>query len=43
MCDAKAKMPTQMTNGRSRCYCGASIDLASMDKHVRTAHRSVDA
>lgn len=38
MWDAKAKMPTQMTNGRSRCYCGAPIDIAGMHEHVLKAH-----
>jgi hypothetical protein len=43
MWDAGMKMPTQLPSGRSRCYCGASIDIASVRGHVRTAHSSVDA
>jgi hypothetical protein len=38
MWDAHMKMPTQMPAGRSRCYCGAPIDIASMDRHALTAH-----
>jgi hypothetical protein len=40
MWDAHMKMPTQMTNGRSRCYCGVPIDIASMDRHALTVHGS---
>jgi hypothetical protein len=37
-------MPTQITRGRSKCFCGAPIDIASMDKHALTVHGSkVDA
>jgi hypothetical protein len=32
------KLPTQAQEGRSRCFCGAEIDIASMDGHVRAAH-----
>jgi hypothetical protein len=38
------KLPTQLPSGRSRCYCGASIDIAGVGEHVRAAHSSkVDA
>jgi hypothetical protein len=41
---AGKKLPTQLPSGRSQCYCGASIDIAGIGEHVRTAHRSkVDA
>lgn len=40
MWDAHMKMPTAMANGRSRCFCGAPIDIASMDRHVLTVHGS---
>jgi hypothetical protein len=44
MWDAGMKMPTQLPSGRSRCYCGASIDIAGVSEHVRSAHSSkVDA
>lgn len=44
MWDAGMKMPTQLPGGRSRCYCGASIDIAGIDDHVREAHsRKMDA
>ena len=32
------KLPTQTQEGRARCFCGAEIDIASMDGHVRAAH-----
>jgi len=32
------KLPTQMPELRSRCYCGAAIDSATMDRHIFTAH-----
>jgi hypothetical protein len=32
------KMPTQVTELRSQCFCGAPIDLATMDRHVLAAH-----
>jgi hypothetical protein len=38
MWDAGAKLPTQMTSGTSRCFCGAAIDIAGVDRHVREAH-----
>jgi hypothetical protein len=41
---ASMKLPTQLPRGRSRCYCGASIDIAGVPEHVRTARGSkVDA
>jgi hypothetical protein len=38
MWDAHMNMPTQMPNGRSRCFCGASIDIQSAGAHIRSAH-----
>jgi hypothetical protein len=38
MWDAHMKMPTQMVNGRPRCFCGAPIDIAGMDRHALTVH-----
>jgi hypothetical protein len=31
------KLPTQTQEGRSRCFCGAEIDIASMERHVTAA------
>jgi hypothetical protein len=38
MRDAGCRMPTQLPDGRSRCFCGAEIDIAGTDKHVYAAH-----
>jgi hypothetical protein len=38
MREAHCKMPTQNTDGRSRCFCGTEITTDSMPDHVRTAH-----
>src|SRR5215470_7858417 len=35
---AMCKLPMQEASGRSRCSCGAAIDIASMSDHVRLAH-----
>jgi hypothetical protein len=44
MWDAGMKLPTQLSTGRSRCYCGALIDIAGVGEHVSAAHSSkVDA
>jgi hypothetical protein len=40
MWDVNAKMPTQMPNVRSRCFCGAPIDIADMHRHALTVHRN---
>jgi hypothetical protein len=37
MWDAGCRMPTQLPDGRSHCFCGAEIDIAA-DKHVYAAH-----
>jgi hypothetical protein len=38
MWDAGCKMRTQMANGRSRCFCGATIDIETAREHIYTAH-----
>jgi hypothetical protein len=37
------KLPTQTQEGRSRCFCGAEIDIASMAGHVTAAHMTETA
>ena len=38
MCEAGCRMPTQMTDGRSRCFCGAEIDNGSTHDHIIACH-----
>ena len=38
MWDAGCRMPTQLPDGRSRCFCGAEIDIRGTDAHVYAAH-----
>jgi hypothetical protein len=38
MWDAGCRLPTQTADGLSRCFCGADIDMASMDEHIYAAH-----
>jgi hypothetical protein len=38
MYDAGLPVPTQSSNGRARCFCGATIDIAGTYPHVREAH-----
>jgi len=38
MWDAGCKMPTQVPDGRAQCFCGAEIDMATMDGHICAAH-----
>ncbi|HEX3876376.1 MAG TPA: hypothetical protein VHW24_05285 [Bryobacteraceae bacterium] len=38
MHDAGLPLPTQLTSGRSKCFCGAEIDIAGMQAHVAAAH-----
>jgi hypothetical protein len=40
MWDHGRRMPTQNPNGRSRCFCGERITLATIDQHIRAAHRA---
>jgi hypothetical protein len=32
------RMPTQSTDGRSRCFCGETIDIGGTMQHVYAAH-----
>jgi hypothetical protein len=38
MHDARLPLPTQLTAGRSKCFCGAGIDIAGTAGHVATVH-----
>ena len=38
MWDAGCRLPTQNTSGRSRCFCGAEIDLRTNEGHVYSTH-----
>jgi hypothetical protein len=37
------KLPTQIQEGRARCFCGAEIDIANMDRHVTAPHMTEPA
>ncbi|MDI1262664.1 MAG: hypothetical protein PS018_05340 [bacterium] len=37
----KLPLPTQRTDGRARCFCGAEISTAAVDWHVNDAHRGI--
>lgn len=39
MHDAGLPMPTQLSSGRARCFCGAAIDVEGMGAHIQQAHR----
>jgi hypothetical protein len=39
MWDAGMMMPTQTQDGTARCFCGATITIASVESHVRDAHK----
>jgi hypothetical protein len=43
MHDTGRPLPTQLSSGRSRCFCGASIDLQGVDKHVSGAYDELGA
>ncbi len=32
------KMPTQLASGKSKCFCGAEIDLTNTEDHIYSAH-----
>ncbi|QDW38756.1 hypothetical protein FFI89_017360 [Bradyrhizobium sp. KBS0727] len=34
------KMPTEFPTGRSHCFCGAPIEIATADRHVLAEHRT---
>jgi hypothetical protein len=38
MYDAGLPLPTQSTSGRTRCFCGAAIDNAGVDRHIQEVH-----
>jgi hypothetical protein len=38
MHDAGLPLPTQLTAGRSKCFCGAGIDIAGVVSHVAAVH-----
>lgn len=38
MWSAGCRMPTQMADGRSKCYCGAEIDCQSIGPHIAAEH-----
>jgi len=38
MWDAGCTLPTQVAEGRSRCFCGADITIADSAQHVYSAH-----
>ena len=42
MHDTGTKMPTSLPSGRSQCFCGAAIDIASTGRHVYEAHMTVE-
>ncbi|SHH06557.1 hypothetical protein SAMN05444169_5546 [Bradyrhizobium erythrophlei] len=34
MWDKGCRMPTQSADGRSRCFCGETIDIGGTENHV---------
>jgi hypothetical protein len=38
MWDTGHRLPTQSTDGRSKCFCGASLTIGNLPDHVRSAH-----
>ena len=38
MWDKGCKLPTQVADGRSTCFCGAAIGIADVERHVYEAH-----
>jgi hypothetical protein len=38
MWDADHRLPTQSSDGRSICFCGAGLTIGGMADHVRSAH-----
>jgi hypothetical protein len=41
MWDTKHRLPTQVSSGRSTCFCGADLTIAGMADHVRRAHMEI--
>jgi hypothetical protein len=38
MWETGCKLPTQVTDGLSRCFCGAQIKIKNVEHHVYAAH-----
>lgn len=38
MWDAGLKLPTQVADGRTTCFCGVEIGVADVESHVYAAH-----
>jgi hypothetical protein len=38
MHDTGTPLPTQMTDGRSQCFCGAPLTSDTIDAHIQQAH-----
>ena len=38
MWETGCKLPAQVTDGRSRCFCGAPIEIKNVERHVYAAH-----
>ena len=38
MWDAGCKLPTQVADGRSFCFCGVEITIADVESHVYATH-----
>ncbi|MDO9385016.1 MAG: hypothetical protein Q7T86_19390 [Hyphomicrobiaceae bacterium] len=38
MHDTGTKLPTELASGRSHCFCGAEITIASVNQHILAAH-----
>ena len=41
MWNTRCRLPTQATDGRSTCFCGAPLTIASVPDHVRSAHMEI--
>jgi hypothetical protein len=41
MWDAGLKLPTQVADGRSTCFCGAAIGIADTESYVSAEHIQV--
>jgi hypothetical protein len=36
-------LPTQISDGRGHCFCGAAITNADIEPHIQAAHRGIGA
>ena len=41
MWDTGHRLPTQSTDGRSKCFCGAGLTIGGVPDHVRSAHQEM--